>query len=306
MDNFSDLHSVCIRVFNTISNTTTVFVLPLFLARIVFSNILGEGAKAFHSLKGVVIYFCLVSGFPLIIEVLFSIPESYLPRPQTLSAFTQGNPGWEVSSLPFAVDRILEVILAGLYWVVYYLHIFFMLLMCSMAPIVFLVSTLLGVGIGLEIFIGLLIVGSSWPIIWYGFDQVHDSLSSVQMDPFGAKCLELLLTLFKGLSPIAFASLAVKSPAGRAITQTAQSTIQAGKWAATRTVPVARMPGQALERRRESKIAALDEHKSRLFSGNHTVTASDDEIKDRLIKAKRQNQPKKGELSNESTHPRNI
>src|SRR5690606_25339834 len=98
----------------------------------------------------------------------------------------------------------------GLYWVVYYLHVFFMLLMCSMAPIVFLLSALLGIGLGLEIFMGLLIVGSSWPIIWYGFDQVHASLVNAQTDAFGAKCLELLITLFKGLAPVSFASLAVK------------------------------------------------------------------------------------------------
>ncbi len=230
MESFSELHNICIKVFESVAGTTTVFILPLFLGKVVFSNVMGDGSKAFAALKGALIYFVLVAAFPLIVEVLFSIPESYLPKFDSMASFTAGTPGWELSSIPFSLDRIIEVILAGLYWVVYYLHVFFMLLMCSMAPIVFLLSALLGVGLGFEIFMGLLIVGSSWPIIWYGFDQVHASLVSAQSDAFGAKCLELLITLFKGLAPVSFASLAVKSPAGRAISQAASGAITVAKW----------------------------------------------------------------------------
>ena len=233
MENYSSLHQVCIQVFEAVSKTTSIFVVPFFMMRIVFSNILGEGSKVFEILKNTVLYFCLVSAFPLIIELLFSIPEAYLPRAEYMNAAAMNTPGWNPSSLiPFAVDRILEVLLAGLYWLAYYLHNFFMIVMCSMAPIVFLSSTLLGLGLGLEIFLGLLIAGSSWPIIWYGFDQVHAQLVSAQTDQFGAKCLELLLTLFKAIAPVAFASVAIKSPPGKVIAAAARGTFSVTQWGA--------------------------------------------------------------------------
>lgn len=230
MESYSELHNISTKVFEAVAGTTSVFLLPLFLGRVVFANILGDGAKVFTILKGTVVYFVLIAAFPLIVEVLFSIPEAYLPKTESMGSFMAGSESIGPSGIPFALDKILEVVLALFYWVVYYLHVFFMLLMCSMAPVVFLLSAVLGVGLGINIFMGLLIVGSSWPIIWYGFDQIHASLVSTQGDAFGAKCLELLITLFKGLGPITFASLAVKSPVGQSLGQAVSGAISVGRW----------------------------------------------------------------------------
>jgi hypothetical protein len=214
-----------VKVFTEISKTTNFFVLPLFMARVVFSSVMGEGSEALKALKGVVIYFVLVAGFSNILELLFSIPESFLPKFQNFEAIQSGYSKTSGFGLiPFAVDHILEVLLAGLYWVAYYLHVFFMIIMASMAPIVFVTSTLLGVGLGIEIFFGLLIIGSSWPIIWHGFDQVHQLFQAAGADEFGMKCLELIVTLLKGVCPVVFAALAVKSPAGQAVMKGAQMT----------------------------------------------------------------------------------
>lgn len=304
MESFSELHNICVKVFEAVAGTTTVFILPLFLGRVVFSNIMGDGSKAFTALKGALIYFVLVAAFPIIVKVLFSIPEAYLPKFDSMAAFSDGAPGWELSSIPFSLDRIIEVILAGLYWVVYYLHVFFMLLMCSMAPIVFLLSALLGVGLGLEIFMGLLIVGSSWPIIWYGFDQVHASLVNAQTDAFGAKCLELLVTLLKGLAPVSFASLAVKSPAGRAISQAASSAITVAKWtggAALGGVSSV-MP---ISRPKTSSSTSYFERNRSNQSRNSTGQRGPSVSSDRLSKARYQSQ-KKGLKKNENPQSRNL
>ncbi|MFP5519664.1 MAG: hypothetical protein ACLGGX_07150 [Bdellovibrionia bacterium] len=316
MESYSSLHQICVQVFEAVSKTTTIFILPLFMMRIVFSNILGEGTKVFGILKGTIIYFCLVAAFPLIIEVLFSIPESYLPKYNSLAALTNDAPEWSSSSIiPFAVDRILEVLLAGLYWIAYYLHIFFMIVMCSMAPIVFLSSTLLGLGLGLEIFLGLLIVGSSWPIIWYGFDQVHTHLVTAQTDEFGAKCLELLLTLFKGLSPVAFASIAIKSPPGRAITSAANASIASGKWAAMKIAPA---PMRNISNfLNNSKVSNFERGRSK-SSYKNSPSNNPTSDSNRLAKAKFQQsserKPKsppptpnqKGDVKNENPRPRDI
>jgi len=230
MENYSELHNICIKVFESVAGATTVFILPLFLGKIVFSNILGDGSKVGAALKGALVYFALIAGFPIILEILFSIPEAYLPKFDSINNLKANSSDFEASVIPFFLDRIIEVILACLYWVVYYMHVFFMILMCSMAPVIFLLSTILGVGLGLEIFMGLLVIGSTWPIIWYGFDQVHLNLVKAQDDAFGAKCLELLMTLFKGLAPVSFASLAINSPAGKALTGAAKGGMAIAKW----------------------------------------------------------------------------
>lgn len=311
MENYSELHGVCIQVFEAVSKTTSIFILPLFMVRIVFANLAGEGNKAFQAIKGVLIYFTLLAAFPMIIDILFSIPESYLPKYAGLASFSENSPDWNSSSIiPFAVDRILEVVLAGLYWIAYYLHIFFMIAMCSMAPVVFLSSTLLGFGMGLEIFLGLLVVGSSWPIIWYGFDQVHASLSTAQSDEFGSKCLELLLTLFKGITPVAFASLAVKSPAGQAVSKAAQVGISAGKWMAMKAIPAASIPAKILDRSKESRQRKFEDRQRAFFPGNGLSSQNGKDPKgksDRLSKAKYYSNSfqKKGQV-NENSRSRDI
>ncbi len=309
MGNYSELHGVCVQIFDAVSKTTSIFILPLFMVRIVFSNLAGEGNKAFQAIKGVLVYFTLLAAFPMIIDVLFSIPESYLPKYTGIASFSENSPDWNSASIiPFSVDRALEVILAGLYWIAYYLHIFFMIAMSSMAPIVFLTSTLLGFGMGLEIFLGLLIVGSSWPIIWYGFDQVHTSLASAQSDEFGSKCLELLLTLFKGITPVAFASLAVKSPAGQAISKATQAGISVGKWTVTKAMPVASVPGQWMGRHKESKQRRFEAHQRAFFPGSSVTSkasGNSSSKSDRLSKAQYQSNQKKGQ-TNEDSRARNI
>lgn len=302
MENFNSLHDICLKVFESISKTTTIFVLPLFLCRIVFSNVMGDGSKSFATLKGAVLYFCLIAGFPYIVEILFSIPDAYLPKYQSLASLTADSPGWQMSVIPFSVDRVLEVLLAGLYWVVYYLHVFFMLVMCSMAPIVFLISTLLGVGMGIEIFMGLMIVGSSWPIIWYGFDQVHANLVSAQADGFGAKCLEVLVTLFKGLSPMAFATLAVKSPAGRAVSQMAQASISGGKWLAVKGGVMNAHSGPSFSK----NFSSSKKQNSNIISGRARSFPVQGEKTNRLNEAKIRKSKERGELKNENPRSRNI
>lgn len=302
MENFSELHSICIQVFESIAGATSIFILPLFLGKVVFSNIVGEGSKVFAALKGVVIYFFSVAAFPMMLEVLFSIPEAFLPNFSSLSSFVADSPGMSLSSIPFSLDRILEVILSGLYWVVYYLHVFFMLLMCSMAPIVFLLSAVLGVGLGLEIFMGLLVVGSSWPIIWYGFDQVHLSLVSNQSDAFGAKCLELLITGFKGLAPVSFAALAVKSPVGKAITQSASNAVAAAKFggftAPMKTASVAKSTKASMNKYFEKRKSTQSKEAQQKQLPSSAST-------NRLQRAQTQVQ-EKGEKQNENSQARNL
>jgi hypothetical protein len=215
MENLNEVQKVCIEVFQIVGKSTSIFILPLFIGQVAYANASAGGNRIIDSLKGVLLYFTLITAFPFIIEILFSIPESFLPKFSILS-IKSASSLWS-GVLPFGLMIGFEVLLSALYWVAYYVHIFFMLIMCSMAPIVFLGGSILGVGIGVEIFMGLLIIGSSWPFIWYGFDQIHAALAASQQDEFATRCLELLLILCKGIAPISFASAAVKSPVGKTI-----------------------------------------------------------------------------------------
>ncbi|MCE3009743.1 MAG: hypothetical protein LW875_03930 [Proteobacteria bacterium] len=297
MESYSSIHQLCVQVFEVVSKTTTIFVLPVFMLRIVFANLLAEGAKVFTFLKGVIIYFSLILAFPLIIEILFSIPETYLPQMNPVGVITQEAPQEMGSHLiPYSVDRVLEVILALLYWVVYYVHIFFMIMMCSMAPIVFLSSTLLGFGLGIEVFMGLLLAGSSWPLIWYGFDQVHQNLASLQIDEFGVKCLELLITVLKGLSPVAFAAVAIKSPPGRVITGLTQQGVAASRWMYMKST--------------QSISASSKNNTSFSKSTSHTHERSQKSFKQtskpKIIQERSTESKKKGDLKNENPRSRNV
>lgn len=305
MENFTELHKICVTVFETVAQMTLIFVAPLFLGRIVFSNVLGEGSQVFSILKGLVLYFIFITGFPYILEILFSIPESYLPSESAFRYAGQTN-NLDASAMPFVLDRILEVLLAGLYWIVYYLHVFFMLAMCSIAPIVFLTSTLLRVGIGLSIFIGLLIAGSSWPIIWYGFDQIHASLVAAQTDSFGARCLELLITVFKGIAPVAFASLAIKSPAGQLVGKSAQIAFGAGKMGLSKAFgPTHKeeISNKKSSTKNSKKSQSSNTSKNR-FKKNQAKQPVNSPATTRLEKAKSQVQERK--VSYENSRPRDL
>ncbi len=228
MENLTNLQQICMEVFNSVSSATTVFLLPLTLGRIVYSNSIGEGQKAFETIKGLAVYFIATVAYPYLLEILFSIPDAFLPKSQSFSQISDSASEINLLNvLPSSLDIISNVVLSALYWIVYYLHVFFMILMSSMAPVVFMLGSILGIGLGLEIFMGLLVIGSTWPIIWYGFDQVYIALVSRQDDSFGSKCLEILITLFKGLAPITFASLAMKSPAGQAIAGASKMALRA-------------------------------------------------------------------------------
>lgn len=225
MTSYAEMEKISELVFSEVARAINILILPLFMGKIVFSNIIAEGDKAFSALKSVLIYFLLISLFPYVLNLLFAIPDSFMPKSTAPLASTNLISDSTVSGMiPLAVDRVLELLLAALYWMSFHLHIFFMLIMCSMAPLIFLTSTILGIGMGIEIFMGLLIIGSSWPIIWHGFDQVHGLLASVQEDQFGSRCLELMITVLKGISPLTFALTAIKSPAGKMITQSVRFT----------------------------------------------------------------------------------
>jgi hypothetical protein len=305
VENFSEINKACVLVFNSVASATSWFVLPLFMLKVVGSSLLGEGIKAFQFLKGTLTYFLLIAAFPFILEILFLIPETLLPNAQSLFGASTSSPSWDsVSIIPYVVDRTLDVVLALLYWIAYYLHIFFMLIMCSMAPVVFLTSTILGIGLGMEVFLGLLIVGSSWPFIWFGFDQVNLVMSSGQQDSFGLRCLELLLTLFKAVSPILFAGLVVKSPAGQAVTS-AVNAAKGGVWSYRQVASGTKFLDQKF---RDTNVAKRMGFKPREVEPTNEPGTNRFSRNNRLKKAaaqKAKQQPNREVVSNANPLPRN-
>lgn len=224
----NDISSLCVLVFDSVKGPATLFVLPLFLVRVSLATAVGSGHQAFMAMKGAITYFILISAFPFILELLFSIPESFKPDIGQILTETHAT---LLTAMPLLLDRILGIVVSGLYWIAFYLHYVFMIFMSGIAPLVFLLGSLLGIGLGLEIFLGLLIMGSSWPIIWFGFDKVHIALMQVTENDFGRVCLEILITFFKGVAPLMFASFVMKSPVGQAIGGAVKSAAATGNFA---------------------------------------------------------------------------
>ena len=122
----------------------------------------------------------------------------------------------------------MEYVLAIVYWAVLVLHLLVMILMTSMAPIVFLLSCVLNVGVSVRIFFGLMIVSSCWPVMWYGFDQALLVMDKVVPDTFGKLVLELVVTLIKGIGPASLAYMSLNSGPGKAIVSSASKGFSAG------------------------------------------------------------------------------
>lgn len=80
MENLSGLQTLCIEVFKSVSDATTVFILPLTMGRIVYTNSLGNGYKAMETLKGLIVYFIAIQTFPYVLDILFPFLKVSYPN----------------------------------------------------------------------------------------------------------------------------------------------------------------------------------------------------------------------------------
>lgn len=225
------------KIFEGVAKPVSWFVVPLFLIRVGYGQLSGDSSEIRAAIKGVILYFVLIVSFGVILDVLLELPQSFIPEisSHNMADKTEALAKQEIGkffttwkSIPEKLAIFMEYVLAIIYWAVLILHLLVMILMTSMAPIVFLLSCVLNVGVSVRIFFGLMIVSSCWPVMWYGFDQALLVIDKVVPDTFGKLVLELVVTLIKGIGPASLAYMSLNSGPGKAIVSTASKGFSAG------------------------------------------------------------------------------
>lgn len=228
MEHNFDLATICLQIFKGVEHVTTLFVGPLFLIRIGFAQTIGDGEEIKNAIKGVFVYFILVAAFPSIMTVILEIPNSFFTETiipsvkQSFSSSSDNDPSSVIARATFGIAPktvvfFMEAVSAVLFWIVWALQALISIFLTAIAPVVFLLTCLLGIGISNKIFFGLLVMTSTWPLAWYGFDQALHYLFQIVENSFGRSCIEAITLIFKGIVPIMTAYLSVNSGPGRMI-----------------------------------------------------------------------------------------
>ncbi len=235
MSSFSDsVLQVSMAAFDKASGATNVFVAPLLIARFAYANVTGSQSLEYSSaIKGVILYFVLITGFEPILRILLILPEHFVPE-FSLDVFKSVKETQDASSsvlglVPSVLTWTLESLVAVLYYAAMFLNFAVAVLMAAMAPIIFLLGAILGIGLGVRTFFGLLVTVCAWPVVFAACESLHALVIPMTDGGLGALVFDLLITVFKLAGPLALAFLGLNSGAGQAL----MATLTAGFASAT-------------------------------------------------------------------------
>jgi hypothetical protein len=221
ISSIADINKLCMTIFKGAEESCTYFVVPLALSRIVYATVSGDdGSTIKETLKGVLLYFILIYGFEYVLDILLQIPQAFLPN-FSYDVLANGSERSrdlgvaEVSYLPRLLEYGINTVLGLLFWCAVFFHVLFMSIMCGMAPIVFLLGGVLGIGFGIRVFFGLLVVSSSWPVMWAAFDQLGQYLSAKGRGDFGDYVIEGVTLALKAIGPLVMGYASANSGVGR-------------------------------------------------------------------------------------------
>jgi hypothetical protein len=222
--NADEILKVALPIFNQCCDFTNTFVVPLAIVRIIYANVTGGGSSEYSQVvKGMVLYFLLIHGFEPMLKILLDLPDAFgLGGQGSAGAIQEPTHVRSQSLLPDVVQWSMEAFASGLYWLAKFLSSAFTVILTSIAPVIFLLGAVLGIGLGLRMFFGLLIMVSSWPIVWTACDALFEAVSPVTTSSFGIGVFEITCLLLKIMGPLALSYFgAHSSPVGQAIASTA-------------------------------------------------------------------------------------
>ena len=209
--------------FNQAASLTNLFVVPLAIGRIAYLNATGSSSSEYTRVaKGVVLYFVLIYGYEPILKILVTLPESLAPSFNFDSSATDGvrangivDYGFKL--VPNIITWTLESLIVILYHAATLFNFALAILMSAMAPVIFLLGGILNIGLGVGTFLSLLVMVSSWPIVFVACEAMRHALLPMIPSPVGPIVLELILATCKLVGPIAMAKTAIHSPVGQAM-----------------------------------------------------------------------------------------
>jgi hypothetical protein len=220
LDNTEQLLKICIGIFNQSKDLSLLFVLPLFIARVAWMNVSGAARQEYTgALKGLLAFFVLTYSFEYVLDVILQIPQALNPGFRSIADRAKGS---DSSWVPDLLRWMLESLGLIFFHIAHLIQFVFLVLLCSLAPIVFLLGSVLGVGLGVKIFYGLLLVTACWPIVWVSFDQVGALIAKMDISWLGYTLSEILVNVMKAFGPIGLAIAAFSSEVGNTIRQGAK------------------------------------------------------------------------------------
>ncbi|MBC7429996.1 MAG: hypothetical protein H7336_15385 [Bacteriovorax sp.] len=205
-----------LTLFSKVSGLMAALVGVVFIIRVVGLQTRFAGASDYADLlKDVMLYFALVSLFPMLVKLIYStsaslaIKISYAPVPGAQQKLDEFLSSMFLNNAFFKIvakigDYLIINLAQGMYSV-------FTALLLSIAPIFIFLSTVVGFDRGLPLFFSTLISLSLWPVIWnliglFGKELLGSPDSSI----LTIVCYWIILQLLQLMSPI-FCLLLLKS-----------------------------------------------------------------------------------------------
>lgn len=229
---------ICVKIFNGVLVLCMYFLLPLFLIRVILASLSGNSNEILNTLKGVVFFFILVHSYEPILQVLFSfttsvgseVASSLVTKTKEISPlFSTASLSDKIANFtspPWVLRVLLEGAMVIIYWIGVCVYFAFMAILSSLAPVLFLLSCVLGIGIGVRTFFAFLFLASSWPVIWLGLDVFSKTFGAHLDSEMGRVVLEIFVGLLKIVGPIWFTYSTANSSPAQGISQASSAAYQ--------------------------------------------------------------------------------
>ncbi len=212
---------IAVMLFTETSRITNILAPIFFLAKTVYSNVLGSTDDHIENVKSMLTYFVIIKGMEFLLPYILDYPiqlHEYMANinggdldrmvSNSIEGISTGM-SWYIKSLNF-ITEVVYVIGEAFMNLAFYL-------LAVMGPLIILLSVMAGLGVGIKLYISVLFICASWPIIFAALD-----LFTVKflMENKGIMALMggLLAATMKILGPMGLLATALKSPVmGKAV-----------------------------------------------------------------------------------------
>lgn len=237
-----------------------ILIFPvLFSLRLLYLNMTAATARDYGDLlKGAALFLALLLSYEYLLSLTFDFSRalegdmSEHARERVLSSQKSPIPTPGLSM----IRKTLGLISSILYYLAQGLFVIALIFMSALAPIVFLFGTVLSMPSLIKIFFFLILIGSSWPLMFSVFDRVGGTLMQSDLKSESlifSWAIDFLIELFKIIGPLSFCKILLQSPFGSsALSSLSFGARSAGRIAggfAHASAEFLPLPGQSLKQR---------------------------------------------------------
>lgn len=190
-----------IGIFQTTANLAMIFLIPFILLKAKQIILTGTSADFFELFKGILGFFLLIFSFEYIIEAIIMILDEYYIE-TIIDARSFSGKEVEASSTPWVLTKFIKTASITIYWLAAVLQLLVLGLLAALAPLFFLSSCVLRIGIGVSAFLTLFLISAVWPIVWGSFSSYASFVVIDNGNSYLGYISELTLQLMKLGTPI--------------------------------------------------------------------------------------------------------